>query len=71
MKTKETWNTALDKATEVRWAKAEERHRIMKKLLEVHDRKFHLGVISLKESKEILSVLDEVIMEDHSVPERL
>ena len=56
-------NEAMRMQMEKQWIKKEEKYRILKKLLEIHDTMYQDGLLTTEESHKVLEVLDGVIYE--------
>ena len=61
MLSNESMQIQMEKEMEKQWAIGEERYRIFKNLLDAHDRRYKLGLITPRESQEIMIIIDEVL----------
>ena len=63
MQSNEAMKLQMDKEMEKQWVKQEEKHRVLKKLLDIHDAMYQDGLLTAEESHKVLEVLDGVIYE--------
>lgn len=63
MKSNELMQDQMTKGMELNWAKQEEKHRVLKKLLDIHDAMYQDGLLTAEESHKVLEIIDGVLYE--------